>query len=227
MKKRNSGPSAVHASVRQRTIMEFVEAFVARHGYPPSQREIAAAVKLKSVSTVSYHLRRLREMGLLSWDPGRPRTAKLRPFQAPAPAPGRGRGAARRQPVTRVPLVGSIAAGIPIAATQTAEEAFDLPRMLTGEGDLIMLGVRGDSMAGAAIADGDWVVVRRAPDAENGDIVAAMLDSDTTDGAEATVKTLRKENGRVWLMPQNPDYMPIPGDTATLIGKVVTVLRSV
>lgn len=223
MSKRNPdapGPPRRGLSDPQRRIRQFLEDFIQRRGFPPSLREIADAVGLSSTSSVSYHLGRLRKMGLVDWEPRCPRTAKVRPlsdhaaFQSP-------------RPLTRVPLVGSIAAGIPTTAAELSGDTFPLPKLLTGEGDLIMLSVRGDSMTGAAIADGDWVVVRRAPDAENGDIVAAMLDSDTADGAEATVKTLRKENGRVWLMPQNPDYAPIPGDDATLVGKVVTVLRRV
>lgn len=175
---------------------------------------------LASTSSVAYQLRALQHLGRVSWEPGCPRTAKVRSVGGCA-ALGRG------QPLAHVPLVGSIQAGNPKLAAEMSEDSFPLPRALVGKGDLIMLSVRGDSMTGAAIADGDWVVVRRAPDAENGEIVAAMLESDITDGAEATVKTLRKQDGHVWLMPQNPAYMPIPGDNATLIGKVVTVLRRV
>lgn len=206
----------------QRRIRQCLEDFIQLHGYPPSLREIAAAVGLASTSTVSHHLDALHAMGLVDWEPGRRRTIKVRPLSEHA-------GFQSARPSARVPMVGSIAAGIPLTApaAKHAEDIIELPKILTGEGDLIGLRVRGDSMTGAAIADGDWVVVRRAPDAENGDIVAAMLDSATADDAEATVKTLRKEHGHVWLMPQNPDYAPIPGDDATLIGKVVTVLRRV
>lgn len=216
------GPPRRSLSDPQRRIRQFLDDFIHRHAYSPSLREIALAVGLSSTSTVSHHLRALQAAGLVDWEPGRPRTAKVRPLSDHVSFQS-------TRPLARVPLVGIITAGAPIMApaVKGGEDVYALPRMLTGEGDLIMLTVRGDSMAGAAIADGDLVVVRRAPDAENGDIVAAMLDSETEDGAEATVKTLRKENGRVWLMPQNPDYTPIPGDNATLIGKVVTVLRSV
>jgi len=123
-----------------------------------------------------------------------------------------------------VPLVGRIAAGSPILAEQSIEDVMALPRRLTGNGELFMLEVHGDSMVEAAICDGDWVVVRTQADASNGDIVAAMLDD--IDGATATVKVLFRRDGHQWLLPRNPDYAPIPGDEATIMGKVVTVLRS-
>jgi repressor LexA len=120
-----------------------------------------------------------------------------------------------------VPLVGRIAAGGPILAEQSVEDVFPLPRQLVGEGTLFLLKVAGDSMINAAIADGDWVVVRQQPDALNGDIVAAMIDG------EATVKTFKKSDGHVWLMPHNPAYAPILGDESSILGKVVAVLRRV
>lgn len=119
-----------------------------------------------------------------------------------------------------VPLVGKIAAGSPILAEQEVEEIFPLPRRLTGNGELFMLQVQGDSMIDAAICDGDWVVIRQQHVAENGEIVAAMIDG------EATVKTFQKRDGHVWLLPQNTMYAPIPGDKSTILGKVVAVLRS-
>ena len=128
--------------------------------------------------------------------------------------------------MTEVPLVGRIAAGVPVLADELLEDVVPLPRMLVGSGEgLIMLKVAGDSMVGAAIADGDWVVVHRQPDADNGDIVAAMLESETSTDGEATVKTLKKADGHVWLIPHNPVYSPILADNATIIGKVVSVLR--
>ncbi|MEI6109279.1 MAG: transcriptional repressor LexA, partial [Actinomycetes bacterium] len=120
-----------------------------------------------------------------------------------------------------VPLVGRIAAGGPILAEQAVEEIFPLPKSLVGDGDLFMLKVAGDSMIDAAICDGDFVVIRRQASCENGDIVAALLDD------EATVKTFKKRDGHVWLMPHNPAYEPILGDHATIMGKVVSVLRKV
>jgi repressor LexA len=126
-----------------------------------------------------------------------------------------------------VPRVGRIAAGGPIIAEEVIEEVIPLPRQLVGEGELIILTVVGDSMIDAAIADGDWVVVRRESDIENGDIVAAMIESETSADREATVKTFRKRDGHVWLIPHNPAYEPIPGDNATIVGKVVAVLRRI
>ncbi len=120
-----------------------------------------------------------------------------------------------------MPVVGRIAAGGPILAEQAIEDVFPLPRQLVGEGTLFLLQVAGDSMVDAAICDGDWVVVRQQPVAESGDIVAAMIDG------EATVKTFKKRGGHVWLMPHNPAYEPIPGDEATILGRVVTVIRRV
>jgi repressor LexA len=116
--------------------------------------------------------------------------------------------------------VGRIAAGGPILAEQVVEDVFPLPRQLVGDGELFLLKVQGDSMIDAAICDGDWVVVRRQPVAENGEIVAAMIDG------EATVKTLKRTDGHVWLLPHNAAYSPIPGDDATVLGRVVSVLRS-
>ena len=131
------------------------------------------------------------------------------------------------QRVARVPLVGRIAAGGPILADESIEDIISLPRQLVGEGNLIMLRVVGDSMINAAIADGDLVVVRRESDVENGDIVAATFDSDLSADREATVKTFKKSDGHVWLIPHNPAYVPILGDEAKILGKVVAVLRRV
>lgn len=129
--------------------------------------------------------------------------------------------------IARVPLVGRIAAGGPILADELIEDVIPLPKQLVGEGELIALRVVGDSMIGAAITDGDWVVVRRESDVENGDMVAAMIESDTSADREATVKTFKKTDGHVWLIPHNPAYTPIPGDEAKILGKVVAVLRRV
>ena len=212
--------------------MQAIDESWRRNGYPPSMREIADAAGLGSTSSVSYQLSKLEEQGRLARAPGRPRTVKLRsPRNGSAghqDSPGAGDTAGPGgEEIARVRLAGRIAAGGPSMAAETEDEIVTLPRFLVGYGDLMMLRVAGDSMTGAAIADGDWVVVRRAPHAENGDIVAAMLDSNVADGSEATVKTLRKQDGHVWLMPHNPAYLPIPGETATIIGKVVAVLRRV
>ena len=130
------------------------------------------------------------------------------------------------QEAAYVPLVGRIAAGSPVIAEQRVEDVFPLPKQLVGEGEHFLLKVSGDSMINAAITDGDWVVVRSQPDAENGEIVAAMVEGEGPEG-EATVKTFKKSDGHVWLMPHNPVYAPILGDDATILGKVVAVLRRV
>jgi len=198
---------------RQRQIIEFWEGHVRGNGYPPSYREIAAAVGLASTSSVSYQVGQLAERGYVSREARRSRAAVLR---APGPA-ARGN--------VGVPLVGRIAAGQPILAQDDVEDVISLPEQLVGKGDLIMLRVAGDSMINAAIADGDLVVVRRETDVYNGDIVAARLPSAADVEGEATVKTLKRLDGHVWLMPQNPAYEPILGDEAQIIGKVVSVLR--
>ena len=196
---------------RQYKIVQVIEDSIRANGSAPSLREIGDAVGLASTSSVAYQLSVLAGKGCLTREAGRPRTAILH--------------AAARPPVARVPLVGRIRAGIPILAAESVEDVIPLPRQLVGEGDLIVLRVVGDSMIDAAIADGDWVVVRRETDVENGDIVAAMIESDTSSDGEATVKTFKKRDGHVWLLPQNPVYAPIPGDDAQIIGKVVSVLR--
>jgi len=202
---------------RRRRIVQVIGDSVQRNGYPPSMREIGQAVGLASTSSVAYQLSVLEKEGHLSRAARRPRTTALR---APAEHPA-------GQAVTAVPRLGRIAAGGPILADGLVEEIVPLPQQLVGEGDLIILTVAGDSMIDAAIADGDWVVVRKNSDVENGDIVAAMLESDTSADREATVKTFKKQDGHVWLIPHNPAYAPIPGDHATIVGKVVAVLRRI
>src|SRR2546430_877909 len=150
--------------------------------------------------------------------PGLPE-APVKPKGEPEVEPGASSFDIPSQEAIYVPLVGRIAAGGPILAEQAVEDVFPLPRQLVGEGTLFLLKVAGDSMINAAIADGDWVVVRQQPVADNGDIVAAMIDG------EATVKTFKRKDGHVWLMPHNEAYDPIPGDEATILGIVVAVLR--
>ncbi len=205
-------------TMRQHKILQVIRDSVERRGYPPSVREIGDAAGLKSPSSVAHQLKVLEKRGLLRRDPNRPRAVDIRPLEDsssdsegtnPLPSP------------TYVPVVGRIAAGGPILAEQAIEEVFPLPKDLVGEGTLFLLKVVGDSMIDAAITDGDWVVVRQQPVAENGDIVAAMIDG------EATVKTFKRRDSHVWLMPHNPAYEPIPGDEATILGKVTAVLRRV
>ena len=216
-------------TTRQRKIIRVIEDSARRDGYPPTLREIAEATGLASTSSVAYQLSTLEKKGYLSRGSGRPRTAVVYPLTGPAlgAQAGHARGALERPGIADVPLVGRIAAGGPILAHELVEDIIPLPRQLVGEGDLIMLRVVGDSMINAAIADGDWVVVRRESDVENGDIVAAMIESDASADREATVKTFKKSAGHVWLIPHNPAYTPILGDEATILGKVVAVLRRV
>ena len=216
-----SEPVGRRLTPRRRMIVEVIDDSVRRNGYAPSMREIGEAVGLASTSSVSYQLSVLAREGYLSREARRPRTAAIR--RPARPAAGQVTG----QAVAPVPRVGRIAAGGPILADQLIEEIVPLPRQLVGEGELIILTVVGDSMIDAAIADGDWVVVRRESDIENGDIVAAMIESDTSADREATVKTFRKRDGHVWLIPHNPAYAPILGDDATIVGKVVAVLRRI
>jgi repressor LexA len=208
---------------RQRKIVQVIEDSMQRRGYSPTLREIGEAAGLASTSSVAYQLSRLEKKGCLSrGGAGRPRTAVVRQLTEHRADRSRGEGG-----IARVPLVGRIAAGGPILADELVEDIIPLPRQLVGEGDLIVLKVVGDSMIDAAITDGDWVVVRRESDVENGDIVAAMIESDTSADGEATVKTFRKSDGHVWLVPHNPAYTPILGDEAKILGKVVAVLRRV
>jgi repressor LexA len=211
---------------RQRKVLQVIRESVQRRGYPPSMREIGEAVGLTSTSSVSYQLSTLQSKGYLRRDAGRPRTVEVRLPGHPAirPEPGPDDDSPMdiaSQEAAYVPLVGRIAAGGPILAEESIEDIFPLPRQIVGEGTLFLLKVVGDSMINAAIADGDWVVVRQQPVAENGDIVAAMLDG------EATVKTFKRSADHIWLMPHNPAYTPIPGDQAEILGKVVAVLRRV
>ncbi|MCM0675792.1 transcriptional repressor LexA [Micromonospora phytophila] len=210
-------PATVDLTARQRRILEFIRSWVERHGYPPSVREIGEAVGLVSPSSVAYQLKELEKKGFLRRDPNRPRAVDVR---APAEVDDEVARSQRPAPAY-VPMLGRIAAGGPILAEQAVEDIFPLPRELVGEGEVFMLQVKGDSMLDAAICDGDWVVVRQQPNAESGDIVAAMLDG------EATVKTYRRRDGHVWLMPQNPAFDPIPGDDSTIMGRVVAVLRRI
>ena len=208
-----------HLTDRQRKVLQVIEDSTQARGYPPTMREIGDAVGLASTSSVSYQLSALAEKGYLSRGAGRPRTAVVHLLA------DRADGDTGGPIIARVPLVGRIAAGGPILADELIEDVIPLPKQLVGEGELIALRVVGDSMIGAAIADGDWVVVRRESDVENGDIVAAMIESDTSADREATVKTFKKTDGHVWLIPHNPVYTPIPGDEAKILGKVVAVLR--
>jgi len=209
-------------TVRQRKILEFIKDSVVRRGFPPTIREIGDAVGLASTSSVSYQLISLQKKGFLRRDATKPRAVDVRlPSEVRSDALEDGQVHSAFPKPAYVPVLGRIAAGGPILAEQAVEEIFPLPRELVGEGTLFMLKVVGDSMIDAAIADGDWVVVRQQSTADNGDIVAAMIDG------EATVKTFKRRDGHVWLLPHNEAYAPIPGDEATVLGRVVTVLRKI
>ncbi len=206
---------------KQQAILEFISRSVENRGYPPSMREIGDAVGLSSLSSVTHQLSRLELAGFLRRDPNRPRALEVlvelaSTNQAIADSPQ-----VQPEETAYVPLVGRIAAGVPITAEQQVEELVPLPRALVGDGTLFMLKVYGDSMIDAAICDGDFVVIRQQRDAENGDIVAAMLDG------EATVKVFRRRDGHTWLLPRNSAFEPILGDHAEVLGKVVAVFRSV
>ncbi|MBL7501008.1 transcriptional repressor LexA [Frankia sp. CNm7] len=241
---------------RQRKVLEVIRDAVERRGYPPSVREIGEAVGLTSTSSVAHQLKVLEDKGFLRRDPNRPRAIEVvSPEGAPPVRPiprtrsasvvGKGRaggplrvhtlgpqgtdardrddeGADFVAATAYLPLVGRIAAGGPILAEQAVEDVLPLPREIVGEGTLFLLRVVGESMINAAICDGDLVAVRQQPVAENGEIVAAMIDG------EATVKRFRRHNdGHVWLQPENPAFQDIPGDDATILGRVVAVMRRV
>ena len=208
---------------RQRTILEVIRSSVTTRGYPPSIREIGDAVGLTSTSSVAHQLRTLERKGYLRRDANRPRAVDVRTPEElanPIVATDVAGSDALPEP-TYVPVLGRIAAGGPILAEEAVEDVFPLPRELVGEGSLFLLKVVGESMIDAAICDGDWVVIRQQNVADNGDIVAAMIDG------EATVKTFKRTRGQVWLMPHNPLFDPIPGNDAAILGKVVTVIRKI
>jgi repressor LexA len=214
---------------RQQMVLIFLREEIAKRGYPPSMREIGAAVGLASTSSVSHQLRVLEQLGYVKRDANRPRALeiflpevlqarlKLRHDEG-VDETGIGD---ERPAATYVPVLGRIAAGGPILAEERVEEVMPMPRSLVGDGTLFMLEVRGDSMIDAAICDGDYVVIRQQPNAENGEFVAALLDN------EATVKTFQRKDGQVWLLPHNEAYSPIDGTHAQILGKVVAVLRKV
>lgn len=237
-------PEVKKLTSRQRQVLVYLRASIAEKGYPPSMREIGSACDLQSLSSVTYQLNKLATLGYIRRDTHIPRGIEIlrdeygylvsqandNPESDPKPQlpenaaelmalhAEMNMGPAEAVPV---PLVGQIAAGGPILADQHVEDYMMLPKQLTGDGQLFMLKVTGDSMVDAAICDGDWVVVRQQNTANNGDIVAALLDD------EATVKTFRQRDGHTWLLPQNTAYEPILGDHASIMGKVVSVLRAI
>ncbi|MDF7664161.1 transcriptional repressor LexA [Bifidobacterium sp. ESL0763] len=224
-----SSASESRLTDRQRKVLNAIRHHVAEFGFAPSFREIGSEAGLKSPSSVKHQLEVLEEKGFLRMNANKGRAIEL---VEDVDLAGQGAVNAMAYASNRIddeaideshdiPLVGRIAAGAPITAEQHVEDVMRLPERLTGTGTLFMLEVHGDSMIDAAICNGDFVVVREQETAENGDIVAALLDG------EATVKTFRKEKGHIWLMPHNPAYSPIDGTYATIMGKVVTVLRKI
>ena len=227
-------PDATGLTPRQTKVLLSIKDSIEKRGYPPSMREIGEAVGLTSSSSVAHQLRVLEEKGFLKRDPNRPRALEVflpevmaarrsmgsTPAEAESSYDETGVGDAMPA-ATYVPMVGRIAAGGPILAEETLDEVFPLPKQLVGEGTLFMLEVRGDSMVEAAICSGDYVVVRQEQTAENGEIVASLIDG------EATVKTFQRKDGHVWLLPHNPAYDPIDGTNATILGKVTAVLRRI
>lgn len=219
-------PNKPKLTARQQQILDTVQASLSARGYPPSVREIGQAVGLASPSTVKHHLDTLEKMGLLSRAPGRPRaievtqpkdnverTDELEAVHVPV--------VLAEGETVQAPLVGQIAAGSPITAEQHVEDVFALPTRVTGTGSLFVLEVTGDSMIEAAICDGDYVVVRSQATADNGAIVAALIEG------EATVKVFSSGSGEPRLLPRNPAYEPIPAENATILGRVVTVIRAI
>lgn len=214
-------------TARQQKILDAIRTEIEQKGYPPSMRQIGDMVGLASLSSVTHQLGRLETMGYIRRDPKLPRAIEVLDENgvgihgsSSSSLPELPNFEVSDEDLVPVPLVGRIAAGGPITAEQSVEDVLALPRQLVGSGKLFMLKVKGDSMIDAAICDGDWVVVREQHTADNGDIVAALLDD------EATVKVFRQVDGHTWLMPRNSNYEPIMGDRATVMGKVVSVLRS-
>jgi repressor LexA len=200
---------------RQVEILDYLKSSVESQGYAPTMREIGAAVGLTSSASVKYQLDILEEKGLIRRGDNSGRAIEL---VIPDSEIGNVIPVGKTQ---FIPLVGSIAAGIPITADQMVEETMPLPESLVGSGELFMLKVKGESMIDAAICDGDFVVIRQQKDANNGEIVAAMIDG------EATVKTFSRKSGKVWLLPANDAFEPIDGTHCEILGKVTAVLRSV
>ncbi|MET9779273.1 transcriptional repressor LexA [Streptomyces sp. NPDC006367] len=207
---------------RQHRIVDAIRSSIRERGYPPSMRELGQAAGLASTSSVAHQIGALVKKGVLRQDPKRPRayvpTTSVGP-EADLAVPQDLGDAASDASVVPTPLVGRIAAGVPITAEKQVEDVLALPKQLVGNGRMFALTVCGDSMIEAHIMDGDTVAVRVQPDAENGEIVAAMIDG------EATVKRLKRDGSTVWLMPENEAYEPIRGDAASILGKVVAVMR--
>lgn len=208
---------------RQQQAFDFICTFTAAHGYPPSVREIGSAIGLSSPSTVHSHLHKLEEAGYIKRDPNKPRTieicedAKTRAKQSPKLAEVK--QDVNTNTVT-LPLVGRVAAGLPILAEQNVEEVMTLPTNVVGDSSSFILRVRGESMINAGIFDGDYIVVREQHDAHNGEIVVALIED------SATVKTFYREKDRIRLQPENDTMEPIYATNPTILGRVTGLFRS-
>lgn len=206
-------------SQRQKAILTTIIESVQERGFPPSVRELGQATGLASVSSISYQLSELERLGYIRRSSNQARGIEVLkdingdPIETAATT-------TLTDTTVAIPLLGSIAAGVGVIADESVEDILQLPRQLTGYGQLFMLRVKGDSMMNAGIVDGDFVVVRSQPNAENGEIVAALINDE-----EATVKTFKRVGSQVWLMPHNPDFEPIDGNEAQILGVVTTVLR--
>ncbi|SDR96734.1 transcriptional repressor LexA [Corynebacterium timonense] len=227
MARKKYDPTTLDTSVlsdRQRRILEVIRDAVVLRGYPPSIREIGDAAGLQSTSSVAYQLKELEKKGFLRRDPNKPRAVDLRHLpEAPKKGPKTSPQTETPEdvsPARYIPVVGQIAAGSPILAEQNVDSYLPLPDELLGDGELFMLRVVGESMRDAGILDGDWVVVRSQPVAEEGEFVAALLDG------EATVKEFHRDSTGVWLLPHNDAFSPINGDEAQIMGRVVSVFRT-
>ena len=206
---------------RQRQTLSYIAETVTERGYPPSVREICEAMGLASSSTVHSHLQALQRKGYLSIDPTKPRAIELH-FDADTGL------ALDRRPARSVPLLGRIAAGVPIMAEEQVEDVYPMPADLVGDGNIFMLEVKGDSMIDAGILDGDLVIVRQQPTAHSGEIVAAMMPSEYGDAHEATVKTIRHRGSAIVFEPANESMEPFEAPSGTeILGKVVGVFRRI
>lgn len=233
---KQEGMTVEKLTKRQSEVLATLQRLHQQLSYPPSVRELANAMGLSSPSTVQHHLEEIIKKGYLRRVSNQPRALEFvkkppeKQYETPETPnePNSRTNAIQTVPIgvsdtdesNAVPLVGRIAAGTPITAEEQVEDIFMLPRRFTGTGELFMLKVIGESMREAAIMDGDWVVVRAQKEAHNGDIVAAMIEG------EATVKEFSRKENHIWLLPHNPNFEPIAGDTATILGKVVTVIRA-
>lgn len=208
-------------SARQVIVLQTIIDTVAKQGFPPAMRDLLNASGLSSVSSIAHQLSALEKLGYIKRGSNKARGMEVlrnvdgSAFETNAPSIS-----TNDESTVSIPLLGQIAAGTGLIAEQNIENTMSLPREITGFGDLFMLQVRGDSMIDAGIFDGDYVVVRQQASANNGEIVAALINDE-----EATVKTFKKRDGQVWLMPHNPDFEPIDGNNAQIMGIVVTVMR--